>query len=1450
MSYCACEDGSLLFDKCGFVCTSLTSNPTHYPTSLPTKPTPSPTFPDNDTFSTTNDGSSDEPSQLAQLDGIWIHLYSTLIESPITPSPTIAPTKYNSSDTNDTDNFSNSESTASKIIENMCDISATGTVASIVSIMNTNGSCQSLPASQQLIGTGVYNYYSLDLASESVSLFCKEPTSTINDSCTECKYSTDSIKLGNCSLLDTGDARYNMMLLGYYSNITGNNNTDVDVHTDMDIDYTYQSPCIGGNYNGNADNNVISVLYNKTSLCDSNYVFLQNLGPYDKCNLYKSKANLNGSLDEYYSSLQLTKGTDNQTNAATNATAKKTTQKPIKSYTLLLQCSEKNIAKNSNKTLSICSTDHCSTSFENVQHDTCHALDATTFSYKIVFGDDLRICGLKYRNKDKKRDDEANIGLILGVIFGVIGLIIVCVICWIFRMKLKDVFGWMSQTVIQWCSKWCTYLFFVVYDCFGPVCFNPLPPMEVWQAIACLIASGILMIQGELWQKHNPWAVFNIESFEKLGIDANYLDIDKLNSMFDEWTQLGNNMTRIFWIVLLILFFARLFLVKPVSYQTWTLIRIIIFCLYLISQFALFIVPSLFYDFKSSIKLNSDSLEDNSLVSDEMIENINEFLGGSFAGIFVTYLSNILLYWMHAIPSAGYCMTVVYVLRQLHPEEEVHRVLTEHQNKMSQGDSDEKQLGSNVCSVSHACKYDLNESFKIAILCRLSVMVFIVQVLNSSIEALPVIILYQSFGVSYSWITVWFSWWVIPILLLIHFGYITRRYIDILMHPRRYYFPNWKPSGNRKQTIDTTQTEITVGGKKRKKSKAWSMKMFRLHLGVNVFIYFSIFWIGSIWAFEIERSFVPSLDLTFLFWNVFGTFIITLLLVFSLLHSMFVKYDKSSLHVNTNINIDSNTKRDHNENKNKDGHGINAIDKAAEHGVKRATGNEQEMSEIVALTALPSKDHESNSKPPPRRKPPTVRLQVSNVIPQQSQRQQRAQRPPRGHNITTRTNPAGAHAQRSQPQPVLSLSKIGTTVAGDDRKEVEAKSVSERIAEVPTTSDQVKKNYKNISENNCCFVFCLVNHWVFEKTERSFHDIFGKRVAKRRFFLIVGGTANLYANINLLHDVLNITVKEYVINVLNDLDIGVTWPDDENGGTIFDDAFDVYEDARYSETIFSWIALICFIISIYFDWCLRGPRGLFYSRIFGWIAIVFLFIAAISTALPNYVTGTHIDEIMPSCAPDFDEALDLITGNLIGILCSTMFCVTMLPMLVALTPSVVRACVLVLKESNRYQLQSYEMETLRYLIVLTSVLNPLMTFLPLLVFQQLFGDKVTATCLCCFWILPAVMGFVFNLQYIRQIDKNTDDCCCSFVCCECDKKECLYKVLFMSWMMCYFGPLFVIVVYQFSLYGVPNYVVSLFTDADFYMSVFAEGFLANVVLSDFIYASLLTVDWNNLETDN
>ena len=375
-------------------------------------------------------------------------------------------------------------------------------------------------------------------------------------------------------------------------------------------------------------------------------------------------------------------------------------------------------------------------------------------------------------------------------------------------------------------------------------------------------------------------------------------------------------------------------------------------------------------------------------------------------------------------------------------------------------------------------------------------------------------------------------------------------------------------------------------GKKQRKRKAWSMTTFQIHVGLNITVYFILFWVSTIYAIEIERSFVSTaaLDLTFLFWLVFSTFIMVGLLMFSLLHEMFIKHDESGLHKNSDINIPEDDMKviqniwnetSNNINPNSTASNLsdisNNIQNNSNYSVKYSNFNSPVPSSHNSSVATSNSNYSAGRAPP--RPPPPIRNKnlppapPVRPIPSASGQNSNSYNYNYNYNFNNSNNVAprppilsemkSIELQTLSTENVNNIDANKEVEAKDGEKEFHEKTIADHIGSLPSNAEQIKEDL-NINGENCCYVCCLIRYWCFEKTERKFHIVFGKRVAKRRLFLTIGVITSIYANVNLLVDILSTSVKELVIQTLEDLDIGVKWPDDNEGGTIFDDAFELY----------------------------------------------------------------------------------------------------------------------------------------------------------------------------------------------------------------------------------------------------------------------------------------------------
>lgn len=145
---------------------------------------------------------------------------------------------------------------------------------------------------------------------------------------------------------------------------------------------------------------------------------------------------------------------------------------------------------------------------------------------------------------------------------------------------------------------------------------------------------------------------------------------------------------------------------------------------------------------------------------------------------------------------------------------------------------------------------------------------------------------------------------------------------------------------------------------------------------------------------------------------------------------------------------------------------------------------------------------------------------------------------------------------------------------------------------------------------------------------------------------------------------------------------------------------------------------------------------------------------------------------MPHCTPQFNEALNLFVGDLVGLACAGLFAVTLLALLLAVVPALVRSSVLVL---IGFEWSSTPVDTddestpllanggpgwadrsvghtVRLVFQLSSWLTPFVTGLPLIVVRAFFCTFAYIILLCrwngwqiCFFLLTSFLLKVCQL---------------------------------------------------------------------------------------------------------
>lgn len=153
----------------------------------------------------------------------------------------------------------------------------------------------------------------------------------------------------------------------------------------------------------------------------------------------------------------------------------------------------------------------------------------------------------------------------------------------------------------------------------------------------------------------------------------------------------------------------------------------------------------------------------------------------------------------------------------------------------------------------------------------------------------------------------------------------------------------------------------------------------------------------------------------------------------------------------------------------------------------------------------------------------------------------------------------------------------------------------------------------------------------------------------------------------------------------------------------------------------------------------------------------------------------------------------------------------MLSIVLAITPSLLRAANLILITQKDKEKSSSFLEIIKLIFMGSSWLSPMITIIPIMIFFQLFGDITIGILLIFFWFGPIIVSFYIKIENSNKI--------------------------YFIWMGLYLGSLLTIILYLLIKYGFTQSILSFLTSSEFYCDIFAEIGLASVVISDIFYSN-------------
>lgn len=371
--------------------------------------------------------------------------------------------------------------------------------------------------------------------------------------------------------------------------------------------------------------------------------------------------------------------------------------------------------------------------------------------------------------------------------------------------------------------------------------------------------------------------------------------------------------------------------------------------------------------------------------------------------------------------------------------------------------------------------------------------------------------------------------------------------------------------------------------------------------------------------------------------------------------------------------------------------------------------------------------------------------------------------------------------------------------------------------------------------------------FVSEHRERADPVRYGRRLPSRRISLWIGVALSFWV-IHGFADSHDHFRGEFVLNaVKQEMSTGsggVTWP---SNGTVFDEAFAQYGNAQRVEFVLLVTGSSTLLGALLCDAIYRDQDGLYVSRLLGFAGLGILFASSLIAATPNYLQISHLDTICPYCSPRFNFAVQALSQDLVGITCSALFAFDLLPVLLVVMPSMVRACTLLLvddmRQTNRqtrrlrkfsapsptteavldvalrnFYAPDIARQNVHGIVCICAVLTALCTAIPMTVLYQSLSNygqgRFVATMLGLFYLVP------FALSIIK----------CNTVW----KAEARYFL----YLATYFGPLAAVLLHESSTFGYMAELKQQLETPLTYGQVFCEVLLANVILSDMMYASM------------
>lgn len=325
-----------------------------------------------------------------------------------------------------------------------------------------------------------------------------------------------------------------------------------------------------------------------------------------------------------------------------------------------------------------------------------------------------------------------------------------------------------------------------------------------------------------VWYVHRPFTIFGLESLQRVGLNTTYVNAEREHAVFAAWEQTGDGLLFFLLAVAVLAGVGRLCLLRPRDLDTWSRVRSTAVGAVLLGVLVLNMLPPFVVPMQGAFSIwpsNGSFLTGSAAARAEL----NDALGYSFAGIFFSFMALQLFFMLLAVTPAFY-LAACFVCTRI------------------------------------AWRQRVNELAAVETCFRLRLTLCVVLFLGPVSTSMPVIILYQSFGLS-SWMLVaWLGSATYPFV----FFYYLRRLLNRMQCLLTYELQSVEVSEiySSLSTSISTAKDGTPRHAKNVREQARELSRVRRSVWMNMFL-FVVCYAASTAVLLYSVSFFNEIDLIY-----------------------------------------------------------------------------------------------------------------------------------------------------------------------------------------------------------------------------------------------------------------------------------------------------------------------------------------------------------------------------------------------------------------------------------------------------------------------------------------------------------------------------------------------------------------------------------------------------------